>query len=238
MPTDIMINGQKIYGGNLKYMRKGGVIPNQTFQNGLPYNGYVPDIPSDTQYINAIPINEVCGEGIFDFIPILGPILNKLTGQGLEGEEMKGGFPFLAAIPAVLSGIELLSGLFKGKGMTKEARICDMMGEPCDIEFRHSKKGTGLYKTKAKFNGMHKALLRDMPFLEELAAHGTSFGRGTSFGQGTSFPGGDLLSQVPTATELERSKEAGEESQALLGLQENDTVYGNGYNGMKNINSI
>src|ERR1700684_2766632 len=75
IPTQIHINGKPIHGGliKMKYM-KGGICPNQTFQHGTPYNGYVPNVPSTLDQ----------GMGLFDFIPIIGPILGKLTGLGIE----------------------------------------------------------------------------------------------------------------------------------------------------------
>lgn len=236
IPTEIYINGNKIHGGMLKikYIPKtketiGGIAPNQTFIHGTPLNGYDPNISSDLYGKNGIDGLGVsygtnCGNGIFDWIPVIGPVLGKITGLGID-EKTYGGFPWLAAIPAVLSGIDLISGLFKGKGFLKESQICDMPGHPCDIEF---KTGYGLYKTKANLNGMHKALLADIPFLHQIhrEGQGISFrgGNGVQFpqGRGISFRGGEITPQ-----ELERSKLYGEEMNALIGL---------GFQNMKNIN--
>lgn len=241
IPTAIHINGQKIHGGmiQIKYAKKdaihGGIIPNQTFQHGTPYVGYTPNIESDIYGKNGVN-----GFGMFDFIPVIGPLISKITGIGLEeeGGEINGGFPFLSVIPAVLSGIDLISNLFKGKGLTKESQICEMPGEECKIDFKDS-NGNGLFQTKEKLNGMHKALLLDQKFLHDLHGKGHSFpgGRGISFGRNIN------------GTDLERSKEGEEEINALIGLTSGNGITratqelnglvglsGSGFGNMKNIN--
>ena len=248
LPTEIYINGKKIHGGMLriKYIptneiqdKRGGIIPNQPFIHGTPLVGYDPNIPSDLygkNGINGIGVKGKAvafGTGIFDWIPVIGPILGKVTGLGIN--ETSGGFPWLSVIPAVMGGIDLIKGLFQGKGFTKEAKICDHPGQPCDIMF---KSGNGIFKTKANLNGMHRALLADQQFLNQLhKSSGISFPT-MDFGRG-----GDLSSEehgnLIYPDNLEKYNQTGQEMNALVGLGDGSrNIQGGSFCGMKNINKV
>lgn len=163
-------------GNGVRFGRRGGNgvrFPIGKGGSGLTNQGFLEGCPLGSIYTSVGQgMEEESGDGIlgdmFGWIPVVGDLVKK-TGLGMEGEEIHGGFPWLAAIPAVLSGIDLIKGLFKGNGMEEEAKICEQPGEECVIEFK-DKGGQLLFKNKDKLNGMHKALLADHPFLEEISS--------------------------------------------------------------------
>ena len=122
-------------------------------------------------------------------IPILGPLIGKLFGSGTEGGELdtevEGGF--IQFLPAILSGVSLLSDLLKGNGFTKEAQICGTGFNNHKISFEDD-NGNEIFGTNIKINPIGLRLLKDPEFIKALHAHkngnGTS-GLGTS-GMGTS----------------------------------------------------
>ena len=170
-------------------------IPTQILMNGEPIKF------KSGGYIHPILYNSIEHQGGFlEKIPIIGSFLHGLTGLGLlgndrldgpllgpDGYENHGGF--IEFLPLIFEGVKALGDLFKGHGLSDYAEHFYAKGIDTELHFLDQNKNI-LNRTRTKMNNMHKALLADPDFVQELSksCNSNTCGYGISPSNGSGLP--------------------------------------------------